>query len=522
MLSESVSGFDLKRYVGIVLKRKYLALSVAIAISSVVTVGSFVWPKTYEASSIVYVEKSSVMNPLIQGAGVSGNIEERLQNLRNRMTTRNFVERIAKKLDVDVKGKSTDQYESFIAGIQKNLDVRVQSSRQQGTDMFTIAFKGEDRKQVTDIVNALVSEYIEESIGSQRDDAYGAYEFINSQLQEYKKQLEESDKSIREFRERNPQIVPQSETTVLTRMEGFQTAKIDAEIKLKELSRKRDSLRKQLSGEKELTVAIVTREGSPEARLNSLNNQLVLLTTKYTEDYPEVLKVKSEIEELKKQMAQASGSLHDHAGAETSALNPIYQQLKEELTRTEAEIESLRARQDELDRQQNMAASVLRRMPKEQEEWSKLQRDRATLQRTYDDLLQRLERARVSKNLESADKGGTFKVVDPAILPRFPAKPNRVQMIILSVFLGIASGIGVAVGLDSFHQSFKDEDSLSSGLNLPVLASIPQIVTEEDVLYEARLDRKAIMAAGIYLSIIGIILVEEILYRYMGIQVIKF
>ncbi len=72
-------------------------------------------------------------------------------------------------------------------------------------------------------------------------------------------------------------------------METFQTQKIDTDIKIKELMYKRESLRKQLSGEKQLAVAMVTTEGSPQARLNYLNSQLVVLMTKYTERYPEVL-----------------------------------------------------------------------------------------------------------------------------------------------------------------------------------------------------------------------------------------
>ena len=522
MQDESSPNFDIKRYVGILHKRRYLALSIALVVISLFTWGSFLWPKTYEASSTVFVEKSSIMNPLIQGAGVSGNIEERVKNLRNRMTSRNIIERVVKKLDLNVKSKSDEQLDALVEGIQKRVEVTVKGERNKETDLFIISYKGKDPKTVRDIVNTLVSEYIEESLGFQRDDAYGAYEFIDSQLQEYKKQLEGSDRANREFREKHPQMVPQSESTVLTRIEGFQTAKIESEIRLKELARKKDNLQKQLSGEKELTVAFVTREGTPESRLNHLNNQLMLLTTKYTENYPEVLKVKSEIEELKKQIAQATGSLRENVGSETSTLNPIYQQLKEELAKTDAEIESLRARQSELERQQDVATSALRRMPKEQEEWSKLQRDRTSLQRTYDDLQQKLERARVSKNLELADKGMTFKIADPAILPHLPVKPNRVQMIFLGILIGVASGVGVAIGLDSLDHSFKDEDALTGGLNLPVLASIPQIVTEEDVMSEAKLDRKAFMAAGVYLFIIGIVLVEEVLYRYMGVELVKF
>jgi hypothetical protein len=103
-----------------------------------------------------------------------------------------------------------------------------------------------------------------------------------------------------------------------------------------------------------------------------------------------------------------------------------------------------------------------------------------------------------------------------------PVSPNRVQLILLGILFGIASGIGAAVGLDYLAPSFKDENALVTELKLPVLASIPQIVTEEDVLAGARLDRRAFAAAGIYLFIIGLVLVEEVLYRYLGIDIVKF
>ncbi len=521
-MQENAQPFDIKHYLAIILRRKYIALSVGLAALSICTWGSFLLPKIYEASSTVFIEKSSMVNPLIQGVGIPSNMEERLRTIKDSITSRNIVERVIKKLGMDAKAKNSAQYEGLIDDIRKNLDIKIKGANARETDLFTISYTGGDPKTVMDLVNTLVSEYIEENLGYRRTDAYGAYEFIQSQLLEYKKKLDESDMAIREFRERNPHMVPQSETTLLGRLEGFQTARIEAEIKLKELLRKRDNLQKQLSGEKELTVAFVTREGSPQARLNFLNNQLMLLMTKYTDNYPEVIKVKSELEELKRQIAHAKDSHVDNVGSETSAINPIYQQLKEDFTKTDAEIESLRARSAELSRQQQGTQGILGRMPKEQEEWSKLQRDRNVYQKIYDDLLQKLENARVSKDLELTDKTTTFRVVDSAVLPSSPIKPDRVKMILLGIFLGIASGIGTAIGLEYLDHSFKDEDSIESKLKLPVLITIPRMVTEADELSAKRLDRRVFLASGAYLFIIGIALIEEFISKYMGIKIINF
>jgi polysaccharide chain length determinant protein (PEP-CTERM system associated) len=242
--------------------------------------------------------------------------------------------------------------------------------------------------------------------------------------------------------------------------------------------------------------------------------------TKYTDNYPEVIKVKSEIDELQKQIAQASasgkGESTGNNPGEMRAHNPVYLQIKEEMQRTDTEIESLKARISELGKQSDVGRNILGRMPKEQEEWSKLQRDRNVSQRVYDDLLQKLENARVSKNLELADKSTKYRVVDPPLLPRIPVKPNRVILIFAGIILGIASGAGTVIGLDYFNHSFKDEDTLQKELNMPILAAVPSIVIEEDVVAEKVLDKKVFTAAAAYLSVIGVVLIADMLYR-MGI-----
>ncbi len=521
MSESSLNTFDIKRYWGLILQRRYLALSVALTVLSLCTLASFILPKVYEATSTIFIQRSTLINPLIKGIGVTSNSEEGLRTLRDSITSRNIISRVIEKLNLDAGDVKSQKHEGLVSAIKNNISITVKGGGgSQGADLFIISYRGSDPKKVRDIVNTLVEEYIAEALGYRRSDASGAFEFVQNQLAEYKTKLEESDKDIRAFRERNPDIVPQTEGAVLTRMEAFQTQKIDADIKVQELMRRRDNLKKQLTGEKELTVAFVTREGSPEARLSYLNSQLVLLTTKYTDQHPEIRKTKAEIEELKKQISHAKSAPADTGSSETSTLNPIYQQLKEDLARTDAEIDSLKARSSELLHQQQQAKSVLGGMPKEQEEWTKLQRDRTVYQHIYDDLLNKVETARVSKDLEFTDKATTFKVVDPAVLPVFPVQPDRIKFILVGIFLGIAAGVGTVLSIDYLNHSFKDEDSIEKSLNLPVLVAIPSVVIEGDTMAVRQLDKKVMIAASVYLGIILLLLVKEVLYKYVGVTII--
>ena len=510
--------FDIKHYLSILQSRRYVALSVGLIVLSLFTWGSFFIPKTYEASSSVSIERGSTLKPLMQGVGVAGNMEDRLKNLKSEMTSKSITEKVIKKLGMNKNAKDPAQKEALIERVRRNLDVRVTG----GPNLINISYEGDDPETVTKVVNTFTSVYIDEYVRSKRSDVTEAYDFIRNQLLEYKNKLDESDGKIREFKEKNPNLVPQSETTLLTRLEGQQSARVEAEIRVKELLRRKENLQKQLGGEKELTVAFVTREGSPQARLSYLNSQLMLLMAKYTEHYPEVIKIKSEIEELKKQIAQAKISRMESSGSETAAMNPIYQQLKEDLSKTDAEIEALRGRTTELSKHEQEIQRIFRRMPREQEEWTKLQRDRNVYQQIYDQLLQKLENARVSREIETEDKGETFRIVDPAKVPLYPIKPNRVKMILFGIFFGIALGVGIVFGLDYFDHSFKDEDSIEDILKLPVLAAIPKIVTEADELLAKKLELKVYVASGAYFFIICLVLIGELLSRYMGIKIINF
>lgn len=511
-------GIDLKSYLAILLRRKFIVLFVGLGVLSVFTWGSFIIPKSYRASAILSIERSTVLNPLIQGVGVSQSMEDRLRNVRNELMSRSIAEKAIKSLGLDAEVKNPAQFEGLVSKIIDNLEIQV-----QGPYFFHISYTGEDPQRVTAIVNAVTQAYIDQHMSTRRTDVADAYEFIHGQLMEYKRKLEESDGAIREFREKNPNLVMRSETALVSKLETLENAKKDAQIRLREFMSMRDNLKEQIASEKELTVAFVSRENSPvDARLSALNNQLVLLMMKYTDKYPEVIKVKSEIEELKKHAAQKHREGLEGSSSETAAMNPVYQRLKEQITVAESEIASLKARLAEITHQQREVQAILGSMPKEQEEWTKLQRDRTVLQQIYDQLLQKLENAKVSKDIEIAEKGEVFRFVDAAKVPLSPYKPNRVHMILLGLLLGLASGIGIVFALEYFDHSFKDEDSIESTLKLPVLATIPKIVSEADALAEKIRDRKVYIASGVYLSLIGLLLVGEVLSRYMGVTLIHF
>lgn len=146
--------------------------------------------------------------------------------------------------------------------------------------------------------------------------------------------------------------------------------------------------------------------------------------------------------------------------------------------------------------------------PGKKEKIAALERDRDTYRKIYEELLSALGRAEVSTHIEAQDKGGSLKIVEPAVLPLQPISPNRVKMILLGLIAGIGAGIGAIFLLDSMDKSVKTVDALKA-FGLPILAVIPHMQNADEL---KRTKQKDIMlysfTALYYLCVVAVLLFE--------------
>lgn len=126
-------------------------------------------------------------------------------------------------------------------------------------------------------------------------------------------------------------------------------------------------------------------------------------------------------------------------------------------------------------------SSIADSLPRQQEELARLSRDKAINEKLYAMFLERLETARITERLDSSENKTKFKVIEPARLPLVPIKPNKIKINILGLFLGLATGLGLAYLLENLDTSFKSAEQLKSTFNVPVLGSILRIITPKDL-----------------------------------------
>jgi len=515
-----LSKMDIKKFLQIIKGRKYLFIGVSLFVLSVIVWGSFFLPKMYEAKSTVFIERNIIKN-LVKGMVVTPSMEDRLRVLTYAMKSRNMLLRVIKALDLDTKAKNPTEMEAMIKNFQDNTKIRV-----KGNDLFMVSYIGKDPRLARDYVNTLINEYIEENTAAKREETYGANKFLSEQLAYYKKKLEESEKRLSEFRIKKGVYFAADEKSIIQSIKEYNDELEKVRLRIKENEAKRERIKKQLSGEEPLTLAIIDKEtdqggNSLVSRLRLLELKLSLLLTKYTENYPEVIKIKAEIEALKKQIksrkaTQFSGEdITQDLESGTRMMNPVYQRLKEELFNVESMIASLKAKALTLSKRIKRLKTELKNIPEEKKILAALERERNTNRQIYEQLLNRLGQAEVSRQMELEDKGTSFRIIDPAVLPARPISPDRIKFILFGIVAGIASGIGAVLLREHLDHSIRDIDTLKATLSLPLLAVIPKIITEDEILRKKRFDRRIYAISIVYLLVIGGLFIKEVIERFL-------
>lgn len=506
---------DVKRYLRLVYNMRHRFIVTALVIVTVAVVASYTLPKKYEARSTVFIE-SNVINNLIKDIAVTPSMEERLRVLSYAMSSRNILLKVINDLGVDIDKNDGKALERYVNELQKNTVIRMKDM-----DLFIVSYKDKDPKFASDYVNTLVRIYIEESLSSKREEAYGANRFLSEQIAFFKDKLDAAEKQVIDFRKDKGIFVSVNEGKIVEEIKTAQDVLEELKIARRELEARKNAINKQLAVEKPYTVAVYGRNSVNE-RLVSLKKRLNELLIQYTADYPEVVRVQSEIDSLSQTLknrdhAAVAGSNDGASDAgmaesDVATINPIYQQLKEEASKTEIMLATVAVKEEQYRKQFESKKGYLRSIPEEKTKLADVEMERNTSRAIYEELVAKLGQSEVSKQMEVQDKTATFRIVDPAIVSAEPVSPNRIAIILFGLAGSVAGAFAVVVASDKIDSSVKDIDSLKD-FGFSVLAIVPLIERPEELAKTRKKDIIMYAVSGVYLLFVVGLLARELVLR---------
>ena len=455
--------------------QKLLFTVVALLTMSIVTAVNYLIPAKYEASTTIFIEQN-IITDLVKGIAITSSMQSKIKNLTGSLTSRSLLLDVVKTLDKDLAFSSDADQENYIKSIQKRITISL--NEKQG--LLVLTFRDHDPKFARDFANALARTYIEQNTSSKRLESIEATSFLANQIETFKKRLESADATINAFKSEKGLILSSDETYLRGEIRA-------AEHKLEELSIRRADL--------EAKLAILTTPKAPGKKGDSRSEaELKRLRSIYTDKHPKVQKAL--------QAAQASRSKGESGPDSISE--------KDEIQLLKAEINTLKTLEERQVKIIEENKILFQEMPHVKSALAELINKKEEESRIYDQLVTRYGQSEISKQMELSDKSVTFRVIDPALLPEIPVSPNRVAIIIMGIFLGIATGIGVVILVDRFSPTLRSPLDIKN-FDTHVLAVIPLIVSEHEKQALRHKDRLVIIAGTAYFALIlGVLFLESI------------
>lgn len=467
--------FDYRKYLNLILAHKRLFAVTALAIMTAAVVASYLIPKKFEASSKVFIERN-VITELVRGIAITPSMEQVTMGLKEAISSRTLVQKVIKELDLDTAARSDGALEDLTREIQKNTTVNLSQD-----NILTVSYIDGNPRVARDFVNTLVRRYIEMNVSSKREDSYGAIQFLSEQIETFKGKMSEAENQLNKYKSDKGGVITVNETELFTQI-GRE------EQSLNEIQMRRRHLEK---------LRPITRMAADplQTQLSALNKRLDELRVSYTESYPEIVRIKGEVETVRHQLKGRT-----YRGDSTGD--------SQELQRNDAEIQALRESEASLARHIAENRALLKSVPAAKAGLEKLELDKNNARALYEQLQARHGQSEVSKQMEVQDKTTTFRIIDSAVMPVAPISPNRVRIILMGIAAGLAGGLGLLLAMDYLNKSVKSIDSLKS-LGVRVLAVIPKIRDPKVMENERRMDVRLYMAAGAYFFLILLVLVLE-------------
>ncbi len=456
-------------------RRRWMGMLVAWLVCGIGWAGIYAIPSQFESSARLSVDADAVLTPLLRGIAADSAPTTQLEILQKTLLSRPNLEKLVSKTDLDLTLNSASDRERLLARLA--LDIKVNP---QAKNLFTITYRDKSARMAHDVVQALLTIFVESATGGSRTDMDNARRFLEREIQSYEQQLRAAEKRRADFRARYIEILPSDNNPNVPALEAARAQAQALEGKLLDALLARNTLRQEVENTPPmLVVESGSVGGGPmlKSRLQEAEEQLALLLLKDTNQHPDVVAQRKLIETLKSEPRESGVSASPsnanvwRDAPRRSVPNQVYEQLKVKLIEADTAVISLQRQRDDAVHACERLEKVQREQPGLIAEYQDMDRDYVVLRRNYEDLLSRLQSANIAQAADTQADKVKLQVIDPPQVPRLPVAPNRMLLVTGVLLGGVICGAGITVLFGQLDRSFSTVEDLRQ-LGLPVLGGI--------------------------------------------------
>ena len=433
-------------------------------------------PDQYSVRSVVYIDTTSVMTPLLKGLAPEADSRDELAVMTRVLLSRENLLKLIADTDMDLDVKTAAEREELVLKLSRDITIKGSGSsgKKSGKDgnannIYELSYQNTSAERAYLVVSSLLNTMIENALNSTRTDTVTAQKFLDAQIKEYEERLAVSEQLLAEFKKANIGYMPDEKGSYYARLQRAQDAVESTRSKLKLATQRSLELNKQLNGENPTLNGEVVQSASAE-KIRQLEEQLKTLLISYTDKHPDVLALKASIENAKK--AGLTEAESTDGGTASVEFNPVYQEMKVEANKAGVEVGILKIQLEDQLQYVEKLRSFIDVIPEVEAKLTRLNRDYEVTRTRYLDLVERRESARLAESASKSSSDITFRVIEQPVAPVAPSGPPR--MLYLVAALVVAMGAGLAWSFLRFMLSptFFDSRQLGEKTGLPILGTI--------------------------------------------------
>src|SRR5947209_4942850 len=498
----ATSETHLRDYLAIILKRKWLILSLVVVVTSLVTIQMYRQPPIYEAETTIQIEqkknilqtKELILNTgtdpyywntqlkLLENPELARQVAITL-DLQNNPTffegqassgffasiRRIFfgdkpapahVDKVPVVVNPTIKNEQLspeqlERLEPYEDALRASLTVEPVEK----TNLVTIRFRHSNPVIAMKVADTFAQVFIYNDLQRTTSGTQTATEKLANQIAELQLKIKADEEKLLNYKEKNDIPISTAQGVDITnvRVGSYSSQLIEAENKRKQAQATYDAAR---NSSDPWSIPEIQDDKSVQRlrdRISDLEEKRASLLRTYTEEWPAVQATNDEIKQVKSELDKKPAEI----------INSLKLRYETALA-TEQKIKTDYEHERGAAQAQGKAALDIGGLTQELE--------------TYRQLFQTLSQKQNEIDLAGNDQGNNVTVATPARLPRGPVGPARSRNIIVAFLLSLGVGIGLAFLLDYLDETVKSIEDVDRYIHLPALALIPGQRSERSLL----------------------------------------
>ena len=491
--------------------RRWLALAVAWALCLLGWLVVALIPNVYESKARISAEMQSILSDKV---GVDARERKKnMERIQETLASTINLEKVVRGTALNQSVSTDRELASKVEMLRKSIEIKSEKD-----NLFEITAKSsatnlsdaENAVLARDIVQKMIDIFVEENLSGDRVETSQTIKFLDAQLAEREKDLQELEQKRVQFETENLGLLP-GVGSISQRMEAARAELAQIDSQISQASASLAALNGQLSGTPPTLATPGVGAGGARGQLAQAQANLAAARARgWTDSHPDVISMKNEIAALRRQAAKEPAG-----GGGYQTPNPAYSSLQSMRAERQASIAALQARKNALQADMAQLASKQTMEPGVAAEMSRINRDYEVLKNQYDQLLADREQIKLRGQVESETDSVQFRVIDPPSSPRSPAAPNRPLLLAVVLIAGIGGGIGTAFALGQLQTTYPTADKLEKASGLPVIGSVSQILTNAQRAIQKKKLRIFYGTSGALFGVFGMLMIVEFIQRGM-------